>query len=166
MTYQVDIRGFKSFPQFKKKFLSFLPEDHQNISMLNACWTWKGAKSKAQYGFVWYGHERYCAHRMSYIIFNGLIPYDQIVRHTCDNSLCVNPKHLILGTYQDNSNDMVRRNRQGSQKLNEEAVKVIKWMLKYKPKYGLSAKLARLHDVGQSTICDIENGKHWSWVKV
>lgn len=41
----------------------------------------------------------------------GQPPGDLIVRHDCDNSRCVNPKHLRLGTYRDNVHDMLQRNR-------------------------------------------------------
>lgn len=51
-------------------------------------------------------------------------------------------------------------------KLNTEAVKVIKWMLKYKPERGLASKLARLHGVGRSVISSIQNEKIWTSVKV
>ncbi len=36
---------------------------------------------------------------------------DKVVRHTCDNPLCLNPLHLIPGTAADNVRDMDERNR-------------------------------------------------------
>lgn len=35
-----------------------------------------------------------------------------IVRHTCDQPKCINPKHLLKGTFSDNGNDKFIRNRQ------------------------------------------------------
>jgi len=161
----IDIREFKSFPQFKERFLSYLPKNYQDGSMIDSCWNWQGA-DKNFYGKIKYGRENYSAHKMAYIIFNGPIRSDQIVRHICDNPSCMNPKHLILGNYQDNSMDMVKRNRHGSKRLNEECVKVIKWMLKYKPSRGLVNKLANLHNVSPGLISNIGTGRKWAWVKV
>lgn len=35
----------------------------------------------------------------------------ELTRHTCDNTVCCNPGHLIPGTSADNSRDMIERNR-------------------------------------------------------
>jgi hypothetical protein len=61
---------------------------------------------------------------------------------------------------------MIERNRGGCQKLNSEAVKVIKWMLKYKPKRGLAVKLASLYGISPSVIYRIKKGYSWRYIKV
>ena len=48
-------------------------------------------------------------HRAVYAMVHGAIPKGLVVRHTCDNTLCVNPKHLIIGTQLDNIRDRVER---------------------------------------------------------
>lgn len=159
--------------EIKKIFLSRLPTNYQNESMIDSCWKWKNInwvkkkiKSPYNYGYIKFEGKSYSANRISYIIFNGPVRLDQLIRHTCDNPGCVNPKHLIIGTHSDNSRDMVKRNRGGSQKLNVECVKVIKWMLKYKPKHGLASKLAQLHNTTPQAIYDIKKENTWSWIKI
>lgn len=159
-----DIRECNYFNATKVKFL-------ERIKKTDACWLWTAGTTRTKrhgygYGKFYISGKRYVAHRMSYMLFNGPIPWDKLVRHTCDNKLCVNPDHLILGTKADNSEDAVKRGRVGCQKLNPEAVKVIKWMLKYKPKKGLAVKLAELYKVHPNTIYDIKNKHTWPWLIV
>lgn len=51
------------------------------------------------------------AHRWAYERFVGPIPDGLVVRHTCDNRLCSNPSHLLVGTLSQNMQDMVDRKR-------------------------------------------------------
>ena len=51
------------------------------------------------------------AHRISYQLFIGPISKGMMVCHSCDNPLCVNPKHLFLGTQKDNIQDLMKKNR-------------------------------------------------------
>jgi hypothetical protein len=51
------------------------------------------------------------AHRVAFAIHAGIDPLDNLVLHNCDNSLCINPEHLRLGTHDDNMADMVARER-------------------------------------------------------
>lgn len=74
----------------------------------NGCMMWLKS-TNGKYGQQWVGDIRTSAHRLSYQFFNGVIPDGQLVRHTCDNKLCVAPLHLILGTVQDNTDDMIER---------------------------------------------------------
>ncbi len=161
------LRTFKAWPQFESKFKALIPKECFLPENENICWEWQGSKHRQGYGRLTWGRiDTYFAHRISYFIFNGDIPYGNVVRHTCDNPACVNPKHLILGNQSENTIDSVIRNRHGNQKLNEECVKVIKWMLKYQYKHGLIAKLASLHHVQYDTIRKIKGDLRWDYVKV
>jgi len=167
MKNPLDITKFKSFSTVKRNFISKLPKEAFDSKFENSCWLWQGNMHWNGYGRInWGKTERYFAHRISYMIYNGFIPQGKVIRHTCDNPHCINPKHLVMGTQADNLKDMAKRNRHGMSKLNPEAVKVIKWMLKYKNYHGLASKLARLHDVTPYTIHDIKRNKSWAWVKI
>lgn len=82
------------------------------------CWAWTGATEKAGYGKLYAGrNERgssmfHKAHRVSWELANGRsVPEGQSVLHSCDNPPCVNPRHLRVGTQQDNASDRTKRQR-------------------------------------------------------
>ena len=50
-------------------------------------------------------------HRYVYECTKGEIPEGHVIRHTCDNTLCLNPDHLITGTMTDNMRDRQERRR-------------------------------------------------------
>ena len=132
------------------------------------CWLWK-AYSQGKY--LPYGRMGYkdgkliLAHRLSYILNKG-DPGNLCVLHKCDNSLCVNPDHLFLGTHEDNMKDKVNKNRQSkmpgsthpSAKLSEQDVIEIKKRLSD----GETLKsIAKKYNVHFSTISYIKIGKLW-----
>ena len=77
----------------------------------NGCWQWTGSTSRLGYGNFWVEGKCEKAHRAAYMHWVGPIPDGMIVRHKCDNRGCVNPEHLLIGTQQDNMNDMKARGR-------------------------------------------------------
>ena len=77
----------------------------------NDCWEWKGAESGRGYGHMSLGggtnYNNILVHRLSYVIHYGDISKNLVVRHKCNNKLCVNPKHLEAGTQLENKRDII-----------------------------------------------------------
>lgn len=60
------------------------------------------------------------AHRASIYLYKGIkADTGESVCHKCDNTLCVNPDHLFIGSHTDNMKDMAEkgRHRTGREKL-------------------------------------------------
>lgn len=76
------------------------------------CWLWQGATTEG-YGCIRtsISKSRF-THRISYMVFNGCeIPYGKLVMHKCDVRNCINPKHLLVGTHRDNTQDAISKGR-------------------------------------------------------
>ena len=117
-------------PQYKLK--RTVKERFENFVMPEpntGCWIWAGSCSMG-YGMIGVKGKNVKASRLSYTMYKGEIPDGLIVCHHCDNTYCVNPDHLFLGTHQDNANDKMRKGRHNaskgennpSSKLNNEIV--------------------------------------------
>lgn len=76
----------------------------------NLCWPWTGSTAKG-YGQIKVDGVVLRAHRVAYEIVCGQIGPDDHIMHTCDNPLCVNPRHLRLGSREDNMADMAAKGR-------------------------------------------------------
>lgn len=85
---------------------------HVNKKANNGCWEWTGALGPNGYGRT-SGNGKFdlVTHRVSYVLTKGEIPDGKIIMHSCDNRKCVNPDHLIAGTYLENMQDMIRKDR-------------------------------------------------------
>lgn len=132
----------------------------------DSCWIWYGGHTGAGYGTFWAQNKQYSAHALSYYIFKGEKKPGKIIRHTCDNPTCVNPQHLIEGNQSDNALDALKRERLPNHLLNSEAVKVIRYMLKYRNYYGLSNKLAKLYKVNRKAIYKIGANLVWKHINI
>ncbi len=73
----------------------------------SGCLLWLGPATEQNYGR--FGHTY--AHRASYERWKGKIPKSLFVCHRCDNTWCINPDHLFLGTAKDNTQDAVSKGR-------------------------------------------------------
>jgi hypothetical protein len=142
---------------------------------INDCWLWKRSKNKKGYGMSGLKGKFIYAHRLSYLTFIGEISNNLFVLHNCDNPSCVNPKHLFLGTNQDNMKDRNNKNRQakgennGRSKLVQEEVDEIRtlWSAELEERakgkdFQLTQKeLAKRFGVGRMEINHIVNNKAW-----
>ena len=86
------------------------------VKKTKRCWWWKGNVSSAGYGRFWVERESILAHRYSWMLKNEKIPKGIFALHRCDNTLCVKPSHLFLGTQTDNMVDMAKKGRSGHSK--------------------------------------------------
>lgn len=80
------------------------------------CWEWQEAINYKSYGQFRFNGRTIRANRVAWVLTFGAIPDGLHVLHHCDNPLCINPKHLFLGTNQQNVDDRVAKGRNGRKK--------------------------------------------------
>lgn len=148
-------------------------EDRYIPEPMSGCWLWTGtiiaARKNRRYGIFYVSGRNIRAHRYSYELLKGPIPNDLMVCHTCDNTFCVNPDHLFLGTNRDNVDDMLRKGRQarilgernGKAKITEVQASHVRWMLTKKVAHAL---ISEATGVPLGTVRSISIGKCWGWV--
>ena len=86
----------------------------------SGCWEWQRATFKSGYGAINVNGRIAYAHRVSFELFVGPIVDGAFVMHACDNRICVNPTHLLLGSPADNVQDMMAKGRNHWQRWDEE----------------------------------------------
>ena len=136
------------------------------------CWLWIGAFNQYGYGVIYMGtgrgHVPNRAHRISWEIHRGPIPYGLCVLHRCDNPSCVRPDHLFLGTQSENVRDAVvkGRNARGSRiaasKLNEEDVRGIKALFHVDEM--APSEIAKHYGISINQTSAILRGQYWKHV--
>lgn len=148
----------------------------RRVKKTDGCWTWTGGKYNGGYGFLrgigGRNAPNVAAHRFSYMIHKGDIPQGMVIMHSCDNPACVNPDHLSVGTYKDNTQDMISKGRRANNPLtygkgevnprallNEAKVRYIR------ASKASHAALAR--ELGVSDVCifKVRNRQTWSHIE-
>ena len=134
----------------------------------DGCWGWKGTINCGRPKLMVNGVSK-LASRVSWEIHYGKIPTGICVCHSCDNPLCVNPRHLFLGTIKDNTQDMYRKGRNKNVKGEEHGrsiltEKQVRWILKQKSISKI--EIAKKFGVARTTISRIVRRKNWRWVSV
>lgn len=138
-------------------------------SLSDACLEFKYRQNPQGYSRIKNSHKSSIfAHRFAYCWHNG-VSIESIdglcVMHSCDNPCCINPKHLVLGTWAENNRDRADKGRSAKnlhvkRMFTPEDVRVIR--RRYSPTRcplnGVSA-LARDYNVDTNTIYQIVRRK-------
>lgn len=128
-----------------------------------ACWYWGGRIDPRGYGRFDLPKEGRCklmpwlAHRVSFLLTRGSLSSSAVVCHKCDNTRCVNPSHLFVGSQADNLTDMKNKGRgNGKRKLSIDDVLEI---LKSNETHSV---LGEKYGVSRANIYHIKLGHTWS----
>lgn len=141
------------------------------VDKTGECWEWIGCRNQSRrgYGFIGVNGKLYQAHRVAYFLHSQVDPLQFLVCHKCDNTRCVNPNHLFLGTPADNMADRDKKQRgkfpvgerNGQSKLTEDDVVDIRKQYES----GRTQKAIGLqYGVDHSTIGRITRRVDWSHI--
>lgn len=79
-----------------------------NSKQIGNCIEWTGKLSGGGYGYIYAFKRIWSAHRVSYLIEHGELPYNLYICHICNNKKCIKPEHLYAGTAKQNSQDFIK----------------------------------------------------------
>lgn len=129
------------------------------------CIVWIGAVKNNGYGNFYLCGKWINAHKAAWLFKNGEIPNGLMIRHICDNRLCVNTNHMVLGTHQDNMNDMVQRGRSAQKSNHFNAHFTNSQVLKMRELFDLNQKtipdLVKMYKSKYSTVYQIVKRLRW-----
>lgn len=132
------------------------------------CWEWQAGQSPDGYGkfSVKRGKKAltFRAHRLSFYFSNGYILKEKLICHTCDNPLCINPKHLFEGSVRDNARDMIAKGRANSAHGEQLSTLTEAQVISIRERVAKGEKqisIARELGLGKNQIWYIVNRKTW-----
>lgn len=124
------------------------------VSDPSECWLWQGTVIHGGYG----SYEGTTAHRYAWELTFGDIRHESLkVCHACDNTLCVNPEHLLLGSNRANILDSLHKSRKSKHLTPSDVRKVFSDYAN-----GVSVdELAKRENVLPETIVRALSGESW-----
>lgn len=131
------------------------------------CWWWIGPPGNGYGAFTVRG-KTFHVHRYSWRLAHKKrpIPSNRWVLHSCDNSLCVNPKHLSLGAPRRNIRETIARSRPEWRVFTEAETRQIARLLRKGERYARLAQrysgltLAKKYKTTERTMRRIKNGQY------
>lgn len=134
------------------------------VNKTDSCWLWTASQVN-NYGYIRIDSIAFLAHRISYKL-HYREPGELEVCHECHIKLCVNPKHLFLGTHKENIQHSFDDNKitqkgelNANTKLTQEEINEI---IKLLNEDILTQKqIAIRYNICRDTLWKIKRGTHW-----
>ena len=82
--------------------------------------------AQSGYGTIMYSYQEYAVHQVVCEWINGKNVNNLVVRHRCNNKLCIRAEHLEYGTNTDNMIDLVQSGNSKAFKLNMQKAEKIR----------------------------------------
>ena len=136
--------------------------DNIEIVPESGCWIWMGPGGETHGNIKIYGvRTPGRVHRIMWGHVNGPVPSGLQVCHKCDIGFCCNPKHLFIGTQQDNMTDKVNKNRQARGEKIGTALLTSKSVIEIRKSSELYRVLAKRYGVTERTIKSVRTRQNW-----
>lgn len=130
------------------------------------CWVWLGRANEDGYGEFYCNGKVQKAHRVSWMVHKGQIPAQKQILHRCDNTYCINPDHLFVGTQIDNMRDMAvkGRARVSLGEANTRAILTVDQVREIRGLDGDAKEIGKRYGVERHVIYQIRKRKTWKHV--
>ncbi len=134
----------------------------RNVQFGSECWLYAGTLNTYGYGQISgppADKRLVQAHIYAWLRSGNEIPTGMVLRHKCDNKVCVKPSHLEIGTPKDNVRDTWDRGRSNprGRTLNKDTVRALRHdrdvgMMSYRD-------LADKYEIGYTTVARACTGR-------
>lgn len=98
-----------TFDRLMAKCVETNPPEGSQIA--TPCLVFTGGRGSNGRGLIKHNGKMVLTYRVAFEAKHGPIPKGMSVLHLCDNPLCSNPDHLVLGTVKENNHDSILKGR-------------------------------------------------------